>query len=100
MVASIFAVFAEFERGVISERTKAALAVKRSQGVILGRRRSLPDDVVSRVVTERSAGRSLRAIADGLVADGVPTGQGGRSWYPSSVAAVLRSRAAGLVRGS
>jgi DNA invertase Pin-like site-specific DNA recombinase len=100
MVASIFAVFAEYERGVISERTKAALAVKRSQGVILGRRQSLPDDVVSRVVTERSAGRSLRAIADGLVADGVPTGQGGRSWYPSSVAAVLRSRAAGLVRGS
>jgi DNA invertase Pin-like site-specific DNA recombinase len=35
-MAQVFAVFAELERRLIAERTKAALAVKRSQGVRLG----------------------------------------------------------------
>jgi DNA invertase Pin-like site-specific DNA recombinase len=98
LVATMFAAVAEWERGVISERTRAALAMKREQGVVLGRRQSLPDDVVRRVVAERATGRSLPMIAAGLVADGVPTGQGGLSWYPSTVAAVLRSQAATRVR--
>jgi hypothetical protein len=33
----------------------------------------------------RSAGMSLRAIADRLNAEGVPTVRGGRQWRPSSV---------------
>jgi len=52
--------------------------------------------VVERVVREREGGRSLRAIAQGLDADGVATAQGGKSWYASTVRSVLRS-AAGAV---
>jgi peptidoglycan hydrolase-like protein with peptidoglycan-binding domain len=37
------------------------------------------------IVAMRSAGMSLRAIADRLNAEGVPTVRGGRQWRPSSV---------------
>lgn len=87
--ANIMASVAEWEGDIISERTRAALAVLRSRGVTLGRPRVLPDAVVARIATERAAGRSLRAIADDLTTEGVPTAQGGVRWYPSTVAAVL-----------
>jgi hypothetical protein len=38
-----------------------------------------------------SAGRALNAIAERLIAQGVPTSQGGIRWYPSTVSSVLRS---------
>jgi DNA invertase Pin-like site-specific DNA recombinase len=38
VVAMAFSMAAEIERDLISQRTKAALATKRSQGVVLGRR--------------------------------------------------------------
>ena len=37
MMASVLAVFAQFERRLIGQRTRDALAVKRAQGVRLGR---------------------------------------------------------------
>ena len=92
-MANVLATFAQFERRLIGQRTRDALAVKREQGVTLGRPRSLPTDVVARVVREREAGRSLRAIAQGLDADAVPTAQGGKAWHASTVTAVLRSAA-------
>lgn len=91
MVANVMATFAQFERRLIAERTRAALAVKRQQGVRLGRPRTLPEQVVERIAAERTAGRSLQAIADMLTEEGVPTAQGGRRWYASTVRAVLRS---------
>lgn len=91
---SMFASVAKFERDRISERTREALAVKRSQGVKLGRPSQLPAEVVARIVAERAAGATLAAIADGLVADGIPTSQGGRSWYASTVRKVLASQQA------
>lgn len=42
MMANVLAVFAQFERRLIGQRTREALAVKRLQGVRLGRRPSLP----------------------------------------------------------
>ena len=39
MMASVLAVFAQFERRLIGQRTRDALAVKRAQGVRLGRPR-------------------------------------------------------------
>ena len=49
MQLSMFASLARFERDRISERTREALAVKRSQGVELGRPARLEDDVVERI---------------------------------------------------
>lgn len=90
-MANVLCTFAQFERRLISQRTKDALAIKKAQGVQLGRPRSLAAAVVERIVRERDAGRTLAAIADGLNEDGVVTAQGGQRWWPSTVAAVLRS---------
>jgi DNA invertase Pin-like site-specific DNA recombinase len=90
-MANLLATFAQFERRLIGQRTKEALAAKRAQGVRLGRRSRLPVDVRRRINRRRAAGTTLAAIADELNASGVPTGQGGRRWYPSSVRAVLAS---------
>jgi DNA invertase Pin-like site-specific DNA recombinase len=96
-MANVMATFAQFERRLIAQRTKEALAIKKAQGVRIGRPRLLPDDVVARIGRERAAGRSLAAIADGLNVDATPTAQGGRQWYPSTVRAVLsRSSPTGL----
>ena len=90
-MAYVVAVFANLERRLISERTKAALAEAARRGVVLGRPRSLPEAVVARIVTERQQGATLQAIADRLTDDGVAGAHGGRRWYPSTVRAVLQS---------
>ncbi len=92
-LASVMASAAQWERRIIGQRTRDALAAKRAAGVRLGRPRAVTDDVVSRVVTERAAGRTLTAIAAGLTAEAVPTAQGGARWYPSTVRALLGSQA-------
>jgi DNA invertase Pin-like site-specific DNA recombinase len=91
-LASIIATFAQLERAMIGERTRDGLAVKRSEGVKLGRPKALPDDVRNRIAAERAAGRTLRQIAEALNADGVATGHGGKAWYASSVRAALGTR--------
>jgi DNA invertase Pin-like site-specific DNA recombinase len=94
---SMFASVARFERDRISERTREALAVKRAQGVRLGRPSTLPRPTIARIVAEHDAALSLRAIADGLTRDGIATAQGGRAWYASTVRKVLASQQAGTV---
>lgn len=91
-MASILATFSQLERRLIGQRTREALAVKRSEGVKLGRPRILRDEIVERIVDERARGQTLRAIADGLNVEAVPTAQGGRQWHPSTVRAVLGRR--------
>jgi len=84
-LAHVLAVFAPCERHLISQRTRAALARKRAQGVRLGRPPSMSPYVIERIKRERKAGKSLAAIANGLNAERIPTAQGGRRWYPSTV---------------
>ena len=91
MMASVMASFAQYERRLISQRTSAALQQLKSQGVRLGRPTQMPSDVRSRIVNERTDGKTLQAIADGLNNDQVPTVRGGSKWYPSTVKAVLTS---------
>jgi DNA invertase Pin-like site-specific DNA recombinase len=93
MMANVLATFAQFERRMIGQRTKDALAQKRAAGVRLGRPRNLPDDVVRRILEQRAERLTLQAIADGLNADRVPTAQGGALWRPSSVRSVIASAA-------
>ena len=88
MMASVLATFAQFERRLIGQRTKDALAVKRSQGVVLGRPREVPAAVIERVSELRSSGLSVAAIARRLNADGVDTPRGGR-WHSPGVKRVL-----------
>jgi DNA invertase Pin-like site-specific DNA recombinase len=88
MMASVLATFAQFERRLIGQRTKDALAVKRSQGVVLGRPREVPAAVIDRVQELRSTGLSVAAIARRLNAEGVDTPRGGR-WHSPGVKRVL-----------
>ena len=90
-MAQVLAVFAELERRLIGERTKAALAVRRSQGVRLGRPPMLPPAVVQRILVARRQGNTWAQIAARLNDDKVPTAQGGKSWYPATVRSVARS---------
>jgi DNA invertase Pin-like site-specific DNA recombinase len=91
MLAGVLALFAQYERRLIGQRITEALAVKKAQGVRIGRPRSLPDKVVQRIVRERAKGLTLRAIADGLNRDQVPTAHGGAAWYGGTVRIVLAS---------
>jgi DNA invertase Pin-like site-specific DNA recombinase len=90
-MANVLATFAQFERRLIGQRTREALAAKRASGVRLGRPVSLPVAVRERIAAERKAGRSLAAIAEILNDERVPTAQGGRQWWPSTVRAALRA---------
>jgi DNA invertase Pin-like site-specific DNA recombinase len=92
MVASVMATFAQFERRLIGQRTKDALAARRAAGVRLGRPRLIPESVVARIVAERAAGATLRGIVHGLNRDGVPTAGGGRSWHIGTVQGVLQQQ--------
>lgn len=91
LVANVMAAVAQWERRIISDRTKAALAMKRAEGVRLGRPLTLASSLRQRIADERATGASLRAIAAGLNADGVPTAHGGAQWRPSTVRGVLDS---------
>lgn len=88
-LASVMASAAQWERRIIGQRTREALAAKKAAGVRLGRPRLITDEIVARMVAERESGKTLTAIADGLTADEVPTVQGGARWYPATVRKVL-----------
>jgi DNA invertase Pin-like site-specific DNA recombinase len=88
-MANVLATFAQFERRLIGQRTREALAQKKAQGVQLGRPRELPAKVRSRIKRRRKAGKSLAAIAEELNRDQIATAHGGAQWYPSTVRAVL-----------
>ena len=62
---------------------------KSPRSLRLGRPRVISDEVVARIVAQRSAGATLRAIVDGLNGDAVSTAMGGRQWYVSTVQSVL-----------
>lgn len=83
MMASVFATFATFapfERRLIGQRTRDVLAVKRAQGVQLGRPREISEEVVERIGNLHEAGVSVAAIASKLNDENVPTPRGGR-WH-------------------
>jgi DNA invertase Pin-like site-specific DNA recombinase len=95
LVAGIIGQVIEWERGVISDRTREAAKIRRMQGRKMGRpgvRDALPE-IAERVRLMRSAGTSWQKIADTLNDAGVPTVRGGMCWRVSSVQA-----AAGYVR--
>jgi DNA invertase Pin-like site-specific DNA recombinase len=89
MLANVLASFAQYERRIIGQRTKDALAEKRRQGVRLGRPRVVDDEVIARIVAARNAGHTLASIAASLNADEVPTVRGGRRWHDSTVRCIL-----------
>ena len=85
LMATVVSAFAQYERRLIGARTKDALAARKAAGVVLGRPRTLDPSIRQRIVAERTSGRSLRAIADDLTAEGVPTARGNSRWFASAI---------------
>nr|AMP48244.1 resolvase, N terminal domain protein [uncultured bacterium]AMP48345.1 resolvase, N terminal domain protein [uncultured bacterium] len=101
LMLTIMAGVAEFERRIISQRTKAALAAKSARGHKLG---SPNPSAGGRVVSERAhlatlraaeicrqmSGASLRDIAKRLEDEQIPSPSGGQVWHISTVSKVRR----------
>ena len=108
------AAVAELEAGLISQRTKAALATAKARGTRLGnprlcagtpeharaaaavksrRARAKVADVAPYLDAARRAGaRTLAELAEALTNRGVPTPAGKGAWHPEQVRRVLLSR--------
>ncbi len=108
---TLMAAVAELEAGLISQRTKAALAARKAQGKTLGGPRvvqrcartiaaaaaaraanaaEVVADVIPYIHAAQAAGAtSLRQIAAALMARGVRTPFGGERWTATQVARVL-----------
>lgn len=107
-ILTMFAAVAELERGLISQRTKAALAAAKARGVRLGgpnlgrgfdaaasragrAARTLlakahAADVLPFIAAARKAGAaSFAEIASALTARGIRPPSGGEAWHPSQV---------------
>jgi len=89
-MAGMLAVFAQWERRIIGQRTKDALAVKRAQGLTLGRPRAMDERTRTRIRRLRSRGWTFRRIADVLTAEGIPTAHGAARWHASTVRSATR----------
>jgi hypothetical protein len=79
----------ELER-LVAERRRPSRPRPRSKAT--GRPPRVPSIVMERIRAEQDAGKTLGQIARRLNADNVPTAQGGRQWWPSTVRAVLLRR--------
>jgi len=88
MMANVMAAFAQFERRLISQRTRDALAQRKAEGVRLGRAREIAPELEHRIRALKADGLTLRAIAAQLDAEGVAT-PSGRPWQPSTLHRVL-----------
>jgi DNA invertase Pin-like site-specific DNA recombinase len=58
--------FAEFERSLIVERTRAGLAAAKAEGRVGGRPKAIDDDKAAAIRARRDKGESPRAIAQAL----------------------------------
>jgi DNA invertase Pin-like site-specific DNA recombinase len=91
LMAGVLALFAEFERNVIRQRTKDGLAEKRAEGVILGRRRAISDDLLAAILGMYHADPNYSAVARLLNEAQTATPHGGKKWYPSTIQKIVQA---------
>jgi DNA invertase Pin-like site-specific DNA recombinase len=91
MVAMNLVNFAQYERELNSERTRAGLAAKKARGERLGRPRLAKPGVVRRIMLDRNSGLSFAKIATALEAEGILSPAGRPNWQSSTVRRIYAS---------
>jgi DNA invertase Pin-like site-specific DNA recombinase len=95
LMANVLATFAQFERRLIGQRTRDALAIVRQNGSRSGRPIGNPNFLSisattgARILELREAGLSYRRIAERLNTEKVPTSQGGKRWHSQTIANIV-----------
>lgn len=94
LIANIMIALAQWERELIGDRTRAALAAIKARGTHVGRKANVTDETFRTIRALRLAGLSWQGVADALTASGVPTSQGGQ-WHAATVRRLDRANLAG-----
>lgn len=63
LLLSVMGAFAEFERAVIRERQREGIALAKQRGAYRGRKRSLNEEQIARLVARAAAGESKALLA-------------------------------------
>jgi DNA invertase Pin-like site-specific DNA recombinase len=92
LAVGILMQFAQFEREMISQRTRDALSIaKREKGIVPGPKSKVPADVVQHIREMHEAGLTLGSIANTLTQDRVPLPSGRPGvWQATQVGRVLK----------
>ena len=88
MMAHVRATFAQYERRLIAQRTREALAARKAAGVRLGRARLVSPAVEQRARELRASGLTQRQVGEALATEGFPGPTGG-AWHPSTLHRML-----------
>lgn len=102
MLLSLMASFAELEKNMTAERTRAAMQHKKKNRQVYNHtpygydrdgdrlvENEQEQQVLARVREQRAQGASYAAICRQLEQDGVPTKQGKQKWYPATIKYIL-----------
>jgi site-specific DNA recombinase len=88
-VVTIMAAMAEMERGMISERAKDIHKDRRDNdkrwGIDLGPKPMIEEEIRAEIKHLRDKGLSYKLIAENLNSREIPTSNGGKQWYASTV---------------
>jgi DNA invertase Pin-like site-specific DNA recombinase len=85
LLANILASFAEFERDMISMRTREGMQEKKRQGVKFGPSTQIDPHVRDIIRARHACGMTYREIADELSRAGIPTPTGKAFWAHQTV---------------
>jgi DNA invertase Pin-like site-specific DNA recombinase len=88
LLANIIMAVAQWERRMIGQRTREALAVKQQNGQRLGRPAECHPELEAQIL-ELSKRMGPTMIARRLTEMNVPTPRGGTAWYPTTVSRIL-----------